>query len=198
MNRVIQSSVLGSLQLDDELPEQPAYKTELPIAGHGTVSVTLHDRDGAATIFGRVLEVDPANAEALRFQGDYLYHQKRWEKAVDVFTRMEEGEQARDLDDFDAKIEVSLYFYRFADALQRLGRHAEARARFERALTLNPSHLPTLEAVGPLYVELEAWDKARTVFGTILQLTGGQGDPATIARIRRAVSECPTGAAARA
>ena len=144
---------------------------------------TLHDRDQAASIFARVLEVDPKNAEALRFQGDYLYHQKRWEKAVEVFTRMEEGELARDLEDFDAKIEVSLYFFRFADALQKLGRHAEARARFERALTLNPSHLPTLEAVGPLYVELEAWDKARAVFGTILQLTGGQGDPATIARV---------------
>ncbi len=161
----------------------PASRLKLLLRAAQIKLDTLHDRDQAATIFTQVLEVDPTNAEALRFQGDYLYQQKSWEKTVEVFTRMEEGELARDLDDFDAKIEVSLYFYRFADALQKLGRHAEARARFERALSLNPSHLPTLEAVGPLYVELEAWDKARNVFGTILQLTGGQGDPATIARV---------------
>src|SRR5687768_16544058 len=41
MKEGIQSSVFGDLRLDEELPEHPAYTTELPIEGHGTVSITL-------------------------------------------------------------------------------------------------------------------------------------------------------------
>jgi len=143
---------------------------------------TLHDRDGASAIYGRVLEVDPANGEALRFRGDYLFNASDLAGAVSVFERLEHSEQERDLDDFDVRIEVALYFYRFAEALRRLERSDEALLRYESALKMNPSHLPSLEAVGPLYMSSEAWKKAANVYRQILQLTGGQGDPERLAR----------------
>ena len=95
---------------------------------------------------------------------------------------MEETERARDSDDFDVRIEVSLYFFRFAEALRHTDRLDEALNRYEAALELNPSHLPTLEAVGPTYMETHQWEKAGQVYRRMLQLTGGQGDPEKIAR----------------
>lgn len=41
MNQHLQSSVFGSFQLEDELPEHPAYTAELSINGYGAVSITL-------------------------------------------------------------------------------------------------------------------------------------------------------------
>jgi tetratricopeptide (TPR) repeat protein len=80
-------------------------------------------------------------------------------------------------------MEQALYYFRFGDALRRLERQDDAVQRYEQALDLNASHLPTLEAVGPLYVERSDWDSASRVFRQILQLTGGQGDPERLARV---------------
>jgi tetratricopeptide (TPR) repeat protein len=143
---------------------------------------TLHDREGASEIYGKVLEADPANAEALRFRGDYLYQAGDLPGAVAVFAQAEAGERDRDLDDFDVKIEVALYYFRFAEALNRLGRVPEAVQRYSEALALNPGHLPSLEAVGPLYTRLGRWEKAEEVYRQVLQLTGGQGNPEKLAR----------------
>ena len=37
--------------------------------------------------------------------------------------------------------------------------------------------------MGPLYVEMKSWDAANRTFRQVLQLTGGQGDPARLARV---------------
>src|SRR6185436_17094910 len=73
---------------------EPAAALKLLLRAAQIKLDTLHDRDQAAAIFQRVLEVDRDNAEALRFQGDYLYQQKNWERAVEIFERMEEPELA--------------------------------------------------------------------------------------------------------
>lgn len=143
---------------------------------------TLHDRDGAAALFASVLELDPDNGEALRFRGDFLFQAGDLAGAADIFARMEPSEKARDLDDFDVKIEVALYYFRFAEVLVQLGRKEDAVQRFGQALELNPNHLPSLEAVGPLYMATEQWDRAAQVFRQMLQLTGGQGDSERLAR----------------
>jgi tetratricopeptide (TPR) repeat protein len=96
---------------------------------------------------------------------------------------MEPQEAGRDLDDFDAQVEVASFFFRFAEALRRTGRGADAVARYEKALALNATHLPSLEAVGPIYMQAGDWQKADKVWKQLLQLTGGQGDPEQLARI---------------
>lgn len=143
---------------------------------------TLHDRDGAAEIYRLVLEVESENGEALRFLGGHLYDAGDLEGAVAIYARMVDQEAERDLDDFDVQIEVALFFFRFAESLRQLDRQEEALQRYEQGLNLNPSHLPSLEAVGPLYMEGERWDDAARVYRQILQLTGGQGDPERLAR----------------
>ena len=88
-----------------------------------------------------------------------------------------------DLDDFDIQMDQALYYFRFGEALRRLKREKDAVGRYEQALELNGSHLPSLEAVGPLYVAAENWERASMVFKRVLQLTGGQGDPSRLARV---------------
>ena len=144
---------------------------------------TLRDRVGAAEIYDELLQVAPEHPEALRYRGEFLFESGRLDEAVGIYERMEAHELARDVDDFDAQVEVSMYFYRFAEALRRLGRADDAILRYERALALNATHLPSLEAVGPMYMAANDWIKADKVWKQLLQLTGGHGNPEQLARI---------------
>jgi tetratricopeptide (TPR) repeat protein len=141
-------------------------------------------REDASTIYGRVLEEDPDNQTALRFQADHLYTTGDMEGAVEVFFRLEPDLDELDLEDEDEDdvIELALSLFRFAQALEKLGRTDEAIVRYEAVREINPAHLPSLESVGPLYMAANNWKLASKVYRQILRLTGGQGDPARLAR----------------
>ena len=118
------------------------------------------------------------------------------ENNVQLAYELAQGVEDLDLDDFDVRIEAAQYYFRFGDSLRRIGEDAaelqdddkaqgfkeEALQRYEKTLEFNTSHLPTLEAVGPIYIDNEQWDKAANTFRQILQITVGQGDPERIAR----------------
>ena len=143
----------------------------------------LRDRRGAAALYDRVLAVQADEPTALEFKGKYLFESGDLEGAVGVFESIEALNIERDLDDFDVQMDQSLHYFNFGEALRRLGRADDAVERYEQALALNRSHLPTLEAVGPLYANTQRWDDANQVFRQILQLTGGQGEPGRLARV---------------
>ncbi len=138
---------------------------------------TLQDQEGAARIYAMVLERDPGNGAALRHLGEFLYKGGQLEQAIEIFSRMEDVEQARDLDDFYVQLEVALYYYRYAEALRRLGRVDDALGHYEQCLALNPSHLPSLESLGPILIRRERWEEGAKIYRHILRLTGGEGDP---------------------
>ncbi|MFM2247880.1 MAG: hypothetical protein RL071_3955, partial [Pseudomonadota bacterium] len=144
--------------------------------------VNLMDRAGASELYGEVLKIAPRNSTALTFRADFLYSAGDLAQAAAVFAEMEDAQRARDLDDFDDRIEVGLYYFRFAEALRALGGDAEAARRYGQALELNPNHLPSLEAAGPLYMAAGRWEDAHKIYRQVLQLTGGQGDPERVAR----------------
>jgi tetratricopeptide (TPR) repeat protein len=60
--------------------------------------------------------------------------------------------------------------------LRLAGDSEDALGRYARALELNPTHLASLEAAGPLYCEAQQWKKAERVYRQLLQLSGGQGE----------------------
>jgi golgin subfamily B member 1 len=146
-------------------------------------TTTLHNRKAASEIYAKVLDVAPDNAEALRFQCDQLFEGEAYAEAVDLFERLEPIESERDLDDFDEQIEVAQYYFRFGETLRSLGRHADAVSRYEHTLELNDTHLPSLEALGPLYMEASEWKQCERVYRKLLQLTGGRGEPSFLAGI---------------
>ncbi|MFH1469357.1 MAG: hypothetical protein ABIO70_33540 [Pseudomonadota bacterium] len=146
-------------------------------------ATTLHNRSAASEIYAMVIEVAPENAEALRFQCEQLFGAQDYAGAVGLFERLEPIEAQRDLDDFDEQIEVAQFYFHFGETLRFLGRHAEAVSRYEHTLQLNDTHLPSLEALGPLYMEARDWKNGEIIYRKLLQLTGGRGDPAFLAGI---------------
>ena len=162
---------------------EPAEAVELFLQAARSKRDQLRDRKGAAAVYDEALSIDPGQPEALRFKGYFLFDTSNLEGAVEVFKLLESTETEVDLDDFDVQMDQALYYFRFGDALRRLDRLTDAVGRYEQALALNASHLPTLEAIGPLYVAMESWDAANRTFRQVLQLTGGQGDPARLARV---------------
>jgi tetratricopeptide (TPR) repeat protein len=141
------------------------------------------DRAAAAAIYEGLLALAPDHPDALRFRGDWLWDAGDLAGAAEVFGRLEAGENERDLDDFDTQIEVSLFFHRFGETLRKLDRRKEAIEKYDRALQLNPTHLPTLEGLGPMLVEAGDWGRAERIWRQVLQLVGGLGNPEQLARV---------------
>ncbi|MEQ1503897.1 MAG: tetratricopeptide repeat protein [Myxococcota bacterium] len=142
----------------------------------------LHDKEAGSACYRQVLELRPDNEVALRFMAIHLFETKRFDEALPACERLEPiVERDQDLEDFDTRMELSTFYYDFAEILRSRGDDERALPRYERALALNPTHLPTLEAVGPLYSIAKQWSKADVVYRQLLQLSGGHGDKARIA-----------------
>lgn len=144
----------------------------------------LHTADEAAATYQQILGLDPDHEPSLRYLAAFFFEGNRPAEALPICARLEPLiEHGQDLDDFDVRIEVANFWYYHAEMLRRVGKEDEAVPRYARVLELNPSHVPSLEAVGPLYVAAEQWSAAEAVYRQMLQLSGGQGDKAKIASI---------------
>jgi len=143
----------------------------------------LRDREGASALYAEILALAPDSPEALRYRADYLWEAGDFGGVADIYARLEPAELARDTEDFDTQVEVATFCFRFADALRRAGRTREAMERYQRALELNPNHLPTLEAIGPLYMDAMEWQRADKVWKQVLQLSAGAGNNELLSRV---------------
>lgn len=141
------------------------------------------DREAAHHLFAQALVKDPMQPDALRFEATWLFDAARYDEALAVHERLAPLLESEDLDDPDLRVEVTTFYFRFGQMLSRRGDGERALRRWNRALELNPSHLPTLQAVGPIAAEGGDWRKVREVYGRLLQLTGGQGEPTEVAQI---------------
>ena len=141
-----------------------------------------HDKEAAASFYNEVLAIRTDHEEALRFMASHLFEAGRFDEALPICERLEPSvEKGQDLDDFDTRMELSSFYFYMAEMLKLQLEDERAIPRYERALELNPTHLATLQAVGPLYMETEQWSKAEKVYRQLLQLSGGQGDREQIA-----------------
>jgi tetratricopeptide (TPR) repeat protein len=143
----------------------------------------LHDREKAAALFQEILDADPENDEALNFLADFRFRAGEYAAAIELFERLEARADGWDLDDFDVQVEISLFYYHYALALNVTGRGEEALAKLEESLGLNPNHIPSLEAIGPLYMDGEQWKQAERVYRQLVQLIGGTAQAEQLAAI---------------
>ncbi len=140
----------------------------------------LLDREGAAADFRKAVEINPAEPSAQAFFVDYDFDTERWTSARPMFEAYERTVAQRDVDDEDIREEVTSYYYKFGRVLAALGDEAESIRRFEQALALTPSHIPSLEEIAPRYFARKDWNAAAEAYKTILRLRGGAGDPEQI------------------
>jgi tetratricopeptide (TPR) repeat protein len=177
-DRVVDAILRRARATTDAGAKVEALRRAARIAGENARDKALTGR-----VFGMLLELDPENVDAVRYRADACFDAGDDAAALPLLERLEVHERSRDLDDFDTQVEVALYYYRYAETLRRIGRTEEAVARYERALELSPAHLPSLEAVGPIYVKREDWKAAEKAYQKLLQLTGGLGDADQLTRL---------------
>ncbi|MEO0601220.1 MAG: tetratricopeptide repeat protein [Myxococcota bacterium] len=169
-----------SLQAEADIADDERVAALLSAA---EIEVELrHDRESAAAFYQRILELQPSHEPALRFMAQHLFEAGQYAQAMPICQRLEPVvERGQDLDDFDVRMDLANFYFSFAEMLRFQGDNAEALPRYERTLELNPTHLPSLEAVGPLYTESEQWQQAERVYRSLLQLSGGTGDRVKVA-----------------
>jgi len=171
------NGVVRSLNVLADTAPDDAERAEAYLAAARVEVDTRHDRELASVYYAKVLEIDDSEEESLRFMASFLFEAGRFEEALPVCRKVEPViEEGQDLDDFDVRMELSSFYFYLGEMLRKTDEHDEAVTRYERALDLNPTHLASLEAVGPLYFADEQWKKAERVYRQLLQLSGGHGD----------------------
>jgi tetratricopeptide (TPR) repeat protein len=140
-------------------------------------SETRHDREMAAVYYQKALEVQPNHDSALRFMARHLYDAGQTEQAMEVSARLSPMiAEGQDLDDFDVRMELCDFHFSYGELLRSAQQGSEAMDQYAAALKYNPTHLPSLEAVGPLFIARAQWKQAEQTYRQLLQLTGGHGD----------------------
>lgn len=111
------------------------------------------DIDRAIDAYQNIVDLDENHIEAL----DAL--SKLYEKQGDAARAIESMTRVADLTT-DGTQRVEMY-YRIGKALdEKLGDRSQAQERFEMALDLDPTHLPTLAALRTIAVDEQDWDRA--------------------------------------
>lgn len=131
----------------------------------GVIEDKLGDPGRAVDAYKKMLEVQPGYLPALRSLGRLYASLERWEELLQVNT--EESEIASDQNHI-----VSLMFKNGEILADRLGRIDEAIKSYRQALTLMPTYLPALKALGSIYARAGRW----------MDLIGMHAEEAEVAR----------------
>ncbi|MBX2801211.1 MAG: hypothetical protein KTR31_26265 [Myxococcales bacterium] len=170
-------AAVGALALQARADVGTSARVEALLAAARLEVEARHDRSAAADFYRQILDVDDNHEPSLRFMASHLFETGAHPEALAISRRLEPFVEAnQDLEDFDTRMELSSFYFFFAEMLRAQGDHGSALKRYSRALELNPTHLPSLQAIGPLYTEAQEWRKAEEVYRALLQLSGGHGD----------------------
>lgn len=111
------------------------------------------DVDRAIDAYQNIVDLDEANIPALDALAKLYEKQGDASRAIDAMTRV------ADLTS-DGTQRVEMY-YRIGRSLEeKLGDRIQAQERFEMALDLDPTHLPSLAALRTIAVDEADWDRA--------------------------------------
>jgi len=117
----------------------------------------LEDADKAIDAYRNIVDIEETNVPALEALAKLYDRQGEAQQSIDAMTRVAELTQ-------DTKQRVEA-FYRIGKALdEKLGDRASAQDRYEMALDLEPSHLPTLQALRVIAIDAADYDKAARYF----------------------------------
>jgi tetratricopeptide (TPR) repeat protein len=132
--------------------------------------------DDAAQSYGRVLELDPADGEALRAMDALYRNNQRWDELIGVYRRRIE------LAD-DASEREQLYGQMAQVCEERLGRPDDAIAAYREVLALEPASQVALAALDGLFTRQRSWHELAENLETQLSLV--DSDEAELALMLR-------------
>lgn len=109
--------------------------------------------DEAQIIFEGVLKSKPSDIKTIEYLGEIAAHQKSWVKGAEYFKKLKE-----------LKPTEADYFYKYGGCLamramevsrlKALGMVGEMKESFEKAIVLDPKHLPARWALIEIYLQL--------------------------------------------
>lgn len=109
--------------------------------------------DEARVVFEEVLKSKPSDIKTIEYLGEITAHQKAWIKGVEYFKKLKE-----------LKPTEADYFYKYGgclamramevNRLKALGMVGEMKESFEKAIVLDPKHLPARWALIEIYLQL--------------------------------------------
>jgi tetratricopeptide (TPR) repeat protein len=107
----------------------------------------------AQVIFEGVLKTKPSDIKTLEYLGDISAHQKAWVKGAEYYKKLKE-----------LKPTEADYFYKYGgclalramevNKLKALGMVGDMKEAFEKAIMLNPKHIPARWALIEIYLQL--------------------------------------------
>jgi tetratricopeptide (TPR) repeat protein len=107
----------------------------------------------AQIVFENVLKTKPADIKALEYLGDIAAHQKAWVKGAEYYKKLKE-----------LKPTEADYFYKYGgclamramevNKLKALAMVDDMKQAFEKAISLNPKHIPARWALIEIYLQL--------------------------------------------
>lgn len=113
----------------------------------------LKDCDRAIEAYTDVLTFDPDESRALDALGSLYERIEEWDRAIDVMSQL-----VRTTDDPQQK--TDLYYRIGRITLSRLDNSEEAEQQFLYALTIDETHVPTMEELVTLYSNRGDWQKS--------------------------------------
>jgi tetratricopeptide (TPR) repeat protein len=140
----------------------PLEKTRLLYDGGKIFQDKLADEAQAATLFARVLQLDPEHVEAAEPLSEIYFRREEWAPLVPILEML-----ARKADRKTNR-ELTLLYHRLAKATDRLGDNDKAIKYYKQSYDLDSTYLPTLVDRAALLYRLEHWDDAFRIYQTIL------------------------------
>ncbi len=137
------------------ISEAASTATRVELYGHiaAIYAEEVGDVDRAIDAYRNIVDLEDSNVPALEALSKLYEKQGDTAQAIDAMTRVADLTA-------DGKQRVEMY-YRIGKALdEKLGDRGQAQERFEMALDLDPSHLPTLAALRVIAIDESDWDRA--------------------------------------
>jgi len=113
----------------------------------------LEDADRAIDAYLNIIDIDPTNIAALEALSKLYEKRDDAARAIDYMTRVAELT-------VDGRQRVETYFRIGKQLDEKLGERFQAQEYFEKALDLEPAHLPSLASLRSIALEQEDWDRA--------------------------------------
>jgi tetratricopeptide (TPR) repeat protein len=128
-------------------------KIELFAATAKVYAEEVQDLDKAIDSYLNIIDLEDTNIPALDALAKLYEKQDDAAKAIDYMTRVADLTA-------DGRQRVDMY-YRIGKQLdEKLGDRVQAQERYEMALDLDPTHLPTLAALRVIAIDSADWDRA--------------------------------------
>lgn len=143
--------LIGVLARRAELAEEPAERA----MAHYRIGRLHHERLGnqgeAIAALEEAARISPGDPLVLEELASMLSAGEHWDRLVDVLAQLSDVTE-------DPAEQLALW-HRIGNLLdERLANPDHALEAFERALAIDPTHVPTLQALARLYEAGEAWD----------------------------------------